>query len=90
MVLLNFYEQISSIFEELFVSGSTTSVQPVVHSQTDTTLGKAAILNILGSGVIKTIDALLSARARNLKTLHEAEEVPIEAKNFTLACKRWV
>ena len=28
----------------------------------------------------KTIDALLSARVRNLKTLHEAEEVPIEQR----------
>ena len=73
-----FLKQISSVFEELF--SQVHYLGPTrIRSQRDYTW-EGSHPEHPGQWGDRAIDALLSARARNLKTLHEAEEVPIEQR----------
>ena len=74
----NFLKQISLLFEDLFSHVhylGPTRVNPL-RSYT----WEGSHPEHPGQWGDRAIDALLSARARNLKTLHEAEEVPIEQR----------
>ena len=71
-------KQLSSLFEKLFDDVyylGPTRVDP----RRDYNWGGTHPTNS-GQWGISTINALLSARVRNLKTLHETEEVPIEQR----------
>ena len=73
-----FLKQISSVFEELF--SQVHYLGPTrIRSQRDYTW-EGSHPEHPGEWGDRAIDALLSARARNLKTLHEAEDVPIEQR----------
>ena len=73
-----FLKQISSVFEELF--SQVHYLGPTrIRSQRDYTW-EGSHPEHPGEWGDRAIDALLSARARNLKTLHKAEEVPIEQR----------
>ena len=73
-----FLKQISSIFEELF--SQVHYLGPTrIRSQRDYTW-EGSHPEHPGQWGDRAIDALLSARSRNLKTSHETEEVPIEQR----------
>ncbi len=73
-----FLRQISSIFENLF--SCVYYLGPTRVNPLRAYTWEGSHPEHPGQWGDWSIDALLSARARNLKTLHEAEEVPIEQR----------